>query len=120
MRILFIAFILLSFQSNAQLLSGPLVDEGRKLVSETSFVIEGFHNGWAIYELSVDREGNVLSANIEDSNIKSTPSKREIRNYLMKLKFEAKTHYPKFHNVRVKITTVKPVNSAPEKEIIID
>ena len=80
------------------------------MLTETTFIQEGTVNGWAIYELAVDREGNVTSANFIDANFNRTSAKVQLRSYLMKFKFEPGTYYPKFHHVRVKITLVKPLD----------
>ena len=106
-RLLLGALLLLSSISYGQILSGDLVDEGRKMTSETSFVVEGMVNGYAIYELAVNRNGKVTNATLVNSDLKSTPAKYEIRNYVTKIKFEPGTYYPKFHHAKVKITTVK-------------
>lgn len=108
MRCLLLLLLLWSFNSSAQMLGGTLVEEGRKLVSEIKYVQESNVNGWVIYELAVDREGNVTGITLEESSTKSTPAKVQVRNYLSKLKFEKGTHYPQFHHVRVKITLVVP------------
>ena len=100
-------FFLTVSDSNAQLVSGDLLDEGREIKNTLSYVLEGKNNGWAKYELSVDRTGKVTGAKLIETNLKSTPSKMQIRNHVMKAKFEAGTHYPKFHHVVVKVTLVK-------------
>lgn len=106
-KILFL-FLLLSPLSQAQLVSGTLLEEGRKMVSDVSFIREGTIDGWAIYKLAVNREGNVTSATLEEANFNRTSAKIQLRNYLMTLKFEPGTYYPKFHHVNIKITLVKP------------
>ena len=108
MRIIFTILLLTSYSSFGQMLSGTLVDEGRKLVSDVTYIQEGRVNGWAIFELAVDREGNVTGVDLIETTIKSTPSKYELRNYVKTIKFQKGTHYPKFHHVRMKFTLVKP------------
>jgi len=108
MRFLLILLLTLSFQSNAQLVSGTLIQEGRKEAEKISFIQESHVNGFMIYELSVDREGNVTGMKLIESSTNSTPAKVKVRNYLSTLKFEKGTHYPKFHDVRIKITLVVP------------
>lgn len=105
---LLFTFLFLSTFSNAQLVSGTLLEEGRKMVSEISFIQEGTIDGWAIYKLAVNRKGEVTSATLEDANFNRTSAKVQLRNYLMTLKFEPGTYYPKFHHVNIKITLVKP------------
>ena len=92
-----------------QILSGDLKDEGRKLVTETNFIVEGRVNGYAKYELAVNREGKVTGAKLLETDIKSTPSMVDLRNYVVTLKFEKGTYYPQFHHAVVKFTVVKPV-----------
>ena len=79
------------------------------MLTSTSFIIEGRTNGYAKYELSVDREGKVTGVRLLETDIKSTPAKFELRNEITKLKFEKGTYYPKFHHVVVKYTVVKPL-----------
>jgi len=64
-------------------------------------------NGYCTYELSVDRDGKVTNARLVDTNLKSTPAKYEVHNYVSEIKFEPGTYYPKFHYALVKITTLK-------------
>jgi hypothetical protein len=99
-----------AFSAFGQMLGGTLVDEGRKLASDVLYVQEGRVNGWAIFELAVDREGNVTGVELIETNVKSTPSKYELRNYVKTIQFQKGTHYPKFHHVRMKFTLVKPKN----------
>lgn len=101
------AFLFFSSMSFGQIISGEIVDEGRKMISETSFVVEGMADGFAIYEVAVNRNGKVTSAKLVESNLKNTPAKYEIRNYITRIKFAPGTIYPKFHHAKVKITTVK-------------
>lgn len=83
------------------------MNEGRKVISETPFVLEGSVDGWAIYELAMDRKGNVTSARIIKTNLKRTTAKMQVRNYMMTMKFTAGTHFPHFHHAQVKVTLVK-------------
>ena len=106
---LILFFLLFSSTSFGQITGGAILDDGRKLVTEASFVQEGTVNGWAIYDLSVDMEGNVTSSKLVETNLKRTSAKMQIRNYASTLKFEKGTHYPKFHHVTIKITLVKPI-----------
>ena len=101
--------LLLTSSAYGQVLSGDLKDEGRKLLTPTNFIIDGRVNGYAKYELAVDREGNVTSARLIETDIKSTPSKVDLRNHIVTLKFEKGTYYPQFHHAVVKFTVVKPL-----------
>ncbi len=108
MKLITFVFLLLASSSNAQLISGTLVEEGRKAITDIQFVQQGTANGFIVYELAVDREGNVTGIELVESTINSTPTKVKVRNYLKTVKFEKGTHYPAFHHVRVKITMVVP------------
>lgn len=99
-------FCCIGMFSTAQLLEGEIVEEGRGLKTKIDFVQEGNTNGWAKYELAVDRTGKVTSVRLIETTIKSTVSKMKLKNYLMKSEFEAGTHYPKFHHVVIKMTLV--------------
>lgn len=122
MRSLLIIFLLITSTSQAQLISGAAKDEGRVIVSETSFIQEGTIDGWAEYELAIDRKGNVTGARITATNLKRTSAKVQIRNYVMTMKFTAGTIYPAFHHAVVKVTLVKSINPKMETQevIIID
>lgn len=103
--------MLISSASFGQMLSGDLKDEGRKMIVDSSYVINGNANGYISYELTVDRTGNVTATRLvgEKTNIKSTPARIKVRNYVMGLKFTAGNHYPQYQTVVVKITMVKPL-----------
>ena len=103
-------FLFLAFQSNAQLLSGTAVDEGRLILANPIFIQEGTIDGWATFELAINRNGKVTSAKIVETNLKRTTAKMQIRDYLMTLKFTPGPHYPKFHHAKVKITLYKSID----------
>lgn len=103
--ILFIIFAVSHVHS--QLIDGEIVNEGRKLITPSTFVLVDTNSpGVMYYELSVDRNGDVTGARLlsEGTTVNSTPVKIKARNYLMKLKFEPGTIYPHNHHVRVKLT----------------
>jgi hypothetical protein len=89
---------------------GDIVKDGRKLITETTFVLEGKVDVRIVYDIAVDSKGNVTSASrvLEESTIKSTPVDIKVRKYVKDFKFEPGTHYPEFHQGRVIITMVKP------------
>ncbi len=95
--------------SYSQLMGGELVQEGRKLAVPSDFTMYESTEGAIFYELSVDREGKVTGAKIltDKSSQISTPLQVRARTYVMGLKFEPGTHYPKFHRCEVKINLVK-------------
>lgn len=96
---------LLSSQLNAQIVSGELVNEGRKLTSEVTFELEESVEGAIYFELAVDRTGKVTGARyLSDKSILiSTPAQMRAKNYVMGFKFESGTYYPAFHHCVVKL-----------------
>lgn len=100
----------LAFPGFSQMLSGELKNEGRVLTSDTPFVVEGTMNGFIVYELTVDRNGAVTAARVdeEQSTLRSTPSRLKMKKHVMSMKFTQGTYYPEFQTVFVKITSVKP------------
>ncbi len=107
MRISLIICLLLATTSWGQILSGDLKDEGRKLLTPTDFKFAGRTDGFAKFELAVDREGNVTSARLLETDIKSTPAMYELRKEVVKLKFQKGTYYPQFHHAVVYYTMTK-------------
>jgi hypothetical protein len=105
--ILIISFFL-SYQASAQLLSGDLLDENRKLETSTDFTLKDNNKGFVVCELAVDRTGKVTSIafDLAATSVVSIPSKIKVRNYLNTFVFEKGNHFPAFHHVKVKITLV--------------
>lgn len=105
-KFLLLAIAILSYsQADSQVLTGTLVDSGRKLLSTTeNFTISSAAEGVVVVELAVNREGIVTGTKIigEQSTIKSTPSRMKAENAAKKLKFTAGTRYAAFEHVRVK------------------
>jgi hypothetical protein len=91
-------------------LQGDIAADGRALLTETTFVIEGKLDGRIVYDIAVNSKGEVTSAKrvLSESTVKSTPIDVEVRKYVSSFEFEPGTHYPKFHQGRVIITLVKP------------
>ncbi|XOV67650.1 MAG: hypothetical protein ACFHU9_00495 [Fluviicola sp.] len=118
--LLIIILSTLARTSHAQLSWGSEAADGRDVMPQTKFIVEGYNNGWAKFSVAVDREGNVTSAQIEETNLKSSIDKIELKKHALTIKFEPGTHYPKFHNATVKITMVKSENPPNQLEIIID
>ena len=90
--------------SYGQILGGAIKSEGRKLITATDFKYIGRVNGYATFELAVDREGNVTSTRLLETNIKSTPAMYELKKEIVKLKFEKGTYYPAHHHAEVRFT----------------
>lgn len=108
MKSFFLLFIvMLTSAVNAQLIEGAIVDDGRKILKEPKYIVEGMKNGWAKYDLSVDINGKVTAVKLLESNLKSTPATTIIRNHVKKFSFEPGTYYPKYHHVVVKISMIK-------------
>lgn len=104
--ILFFLLVLASFQSNAQVLSGKLVDDKRKMIGSPSFTIVSNYEGHVVYEIAVDITGKVTGLRFiaEKSTVLSTPANMEAKNLLKTLTFEAAEYFPKFHHALVKVT----------------
>ncbi len=102
-------FLVFSSYSFSQLISGDLIDEGRKMITVSTFKLIDNNEGIAFYQLAVNRKGEVTSATLlsAGTTIVSTPTRMKMRNYLMTLKFEEGMYYPEFHHVKVKITSSK-------------
>ncbi len=105
-------FLLFLSTAQAQLISGTLIDEGRKLASPVTFILEDQNEGFIYYELAVNRMGEVTSAKLVDegTTVVSTPSRMKVRDHVVKFKFDDATYYPAFQHVIVKITLVAPKN----------
>lgn len=117
MKNLFFLFILISSSAvNAQLIEGAIVTDGRKILGEPKYIVEGMKDGWAKFELSVDIDGKVTGVTMKESNLKSTPATTIIRNHVKKFTFEKGTHFPKYHLVVVKITMIKGKVEDPQVE----
>lgn len=113
MRILLLWFCFaMPLFSNAQLLSGPVLDEGRKLLSHSDFTIVGAYEGYIVYEIAVTREGKVSSERKlgDQSTIHSTPAHVLGKNLVQKLEFQKGTFYPEFHHVLVRVNYKKQAN----------
>ena len=99
----------LSFQVKAQMVSGTLVDSGRKMLTQYGFKIKGKYQGIKYFELAVNNEGIVTSVKevSREESFVSTPARLQAMKELDKLTFEKGTHFPKFQHVVVKIEFVK-------------
>lgn len=93
-------------------IKGTIADEGRPLLTKTSFIIEGKENAKFTFDIAVERNGTVsgIKLNQANSTSNSTPLMMEARKAVSNLRFEKGTHYPKFHHGSVVITMVKPVD----------
>jgi hypothetical protein len=105
--IIFISFFIVN-NCYSQLISGEILDSGRKLITVSDFVIKSDRSGEVVFEIAVDINGDVISANIVNNltTIKSSPLKMEAKNLINTFKFEPGTFYPKFHHSRIKIKFV--------------
>lgn len=107
MRFLIFFFLLSTSFSYGQLISGTLMDENRPVLNKPAYIIEGMANGYAKFELAVDRTGKVTSARQIETNLKSTPAKYQLKNYVKTISFKPGTYYPKFHHVVIKVTMMR-------------
>lgn len=110
MKQLFCIFMLLSTSSvHSQILSGQIVDDNRQMISTTNFTIESNYNGYVVYEIAVNPEGEVTSSRMieEKSTVLSTPANMEVKSYLKSIVFEKGNHFPKYHHAIVKVMLVK-------------
>ncbi|MBI2257452.1 MAG: hypothetical protein HYU67_00960 [Flavobacteriia bacterium] len=98
-------FLISAFSLKAQMISGDLLDSGRKLETNYSFVVKNKYSGIQYFELAVNPLGKVIGIKDLDEKgaIISTPAKVLATNELYNLQFESGTHYPKFQHVKVKI-----------------
>jgi hypothetical protein len=114
---LFVFFVSTAF---GQLVGGDVIAEQRDVIPETTFIMEGARNGWAVVTLAVNREGAVTSVQIKETNLKSSIDKMDLRKFAQGIRFEPGTHYPKFHHAEVRITMIESENARKEIEIVID
>ena len=106
---IFFSFMVFTSMAFSQLIDGPIVTDKRPLISTIGFKLIDNNEGVLFYDLAVDPTGKVTSATLikEGTTVISTPTKIKVRNHLMLLKFQAGTHYPQVHKVKVKVTTAK-------------
>ena len=109
-RLFFLITLVFTGHLNAQLLEGPLLEEGRELVSSPGFTMTDSHEGVIIFQLAVDRKGNVTSAKVinDGTTVVSTPARIAATKHVKGFKFKEGTCYPEFHQVSVKITLKAP------------
>lgn len=103
------SFMVFTSMAFSQLIDGPIVTDKRPLISTIGFKLIDNNEGVLFYDLAVDPTGKVTSATLikDGTTVVSTPTKIKVRNHLMQLKFQAGTHYPQVHKVKVKVTTAK-------------
>jgi hypothetical protein len=108
-QFLLIFFFLVTFSARSQIISGKIVDDNRKMISKTTFVLESNYNGYVVYEIAVNPTGEVVSTRMieEKSNVFSTPANMEVKNFLKTVIFEKGNHFPKYHHANVKVVLVK-------------
>ena len=90
-------------------IGGDIKKDGRKLITDQSFVLEDSHEGTIKFKISVDAEGNITSTSViaDETTIRSTPAKIKARNYIAKFKFAPGTWYPKYHQGTIRLTMTK-------------
>jgi hypothetical protein len=105
MRLLItLSFLLSVFALNAQL-SGELKTDNRKLLTPFNYLVKSTTPGIAVFEITVDIDGNVTSATVlkDETTIRSTPTLMAVKNELLQLKFQKGYTYPKFHRGKVTV-----------------
>lgn len=97
------------------MLSGPLMDEGRKMITTTNFILDDAREGVIIFNVSVDRNGKVSSAKVDpgETTVVSTPARIAATNFVKTFQFQAGTYYPEFHQVKIKVTLKASVAPKP-------
>ena len=118
-RLLVFSFVIFSYYSSAQIVGGEIVDAGREMTTNHPFIVEATSSGWARFELAVNLKGEVTSAVLLETSLKSTPSKTILRNHAMGYKFQPGNHFPKFHHVTVKISSMKSTKMSPQEEELL-
>ena len=106
--VVFISFFIFN-HSYSQIISGEILNSGRKMLTMSDFTIKSDRSGVVVFDISVDIKGDITSATIVNSltTIKSTPLKMEAKNLINTFKFEPGTFYPKFHHCSIKITFIE-------------
>ena len=107
--VIFILLTFVSFEARTQIISGDLVQSGRKMISDSDFKVVGRYTGFQYYELSVNREGRVTDVRhlVQKGALISTPARILASGKLNELEFQKGTSYPKFHRVKVRVNFEK-------------
>ena len=108
---LLFTFTLLSSFSNAQLISGDLLESNRYLLSSFDFTIKSTREGVMYYEVAVNEQGKVTSQRFlpEHSTLTSSLCRMDAINYIKKFEFLAGSLFPKFQYVIVQVNFIKEV-----------
>lgn len=105
-RIILFLLFLAPCVINAQI-GGDLKTDNRGIIDSISFVISSKTTGVLVYNIVVDRTGEVTACDIDKvaSSIKSQKSQYEAKNRILTyLKFEASNKFPVFHYGTVTFT----------------
>lgn len=103
-------FLLVSFNAFCQLIDGELFEDNRKILRDIKHQLPSTnYNGKLIFNISVDNEGFVTSAVVDErrSTITSTPAKINAKKTIMKLIFEKGNQFPKYHKGSYQIIYTK-------------
>jgi len=80
MKIILVTLLsLFGLQGHAQLSWGNTAADGRDVMPETSFIVEGVKTGWAKFSVAIDRDGNVTSVQLQETNLKSSIDKIQLK-----------------------------------------
>ena len=107
MKKLVAVFCLLTTTSIFAQLSGEIVADQRRIISNISYAMDMNHEGILVFDIVVNTEGKVTSVewNKIESTINSQRYAHEAKNRILTgLKFAPGNGYPTFHRGKVTIT----------------
>lgn len=93
-------FFLLANNINAQLISGDLLDNNRKIISNNKDTINSSsYDDKILFKIAVNNDGLVTSATVieQQSTIVSTPATIMAKKNVLKVLFEEGSYFPKYH-----------------------
>lgn len=113
MRILLILSLIISSTAYGQV-SGDIKNAGRKMETVTNFIMAARWDGYAKYDISVNAKGEITSAKLIETDLKSTPALYELKKHVLTLKFAPGTWWPKYHHGVVKMTMSRSIEALGE------
>jgi hypothetical protein len=108
-KFLIVGFLLASSTTFSQILGGSAIDEGRKLLTKTNFILEGNFEGVIVYEIAVNRDGEVTSDRklVEQSTLQTTPPHILAKKWLRTLNFTPGSNFPQHQHVIIQVNFKK-------------
>ncbi len=88
--------------------SGNIIEDGRKIVNDISYILEMKATGKLVFEIAVNRDGKITSCKLNkvESTVRSSRYMIETKNRIItELKFEEGNGFPTFHQGRVTIVS---------------